>query len=244
MKKRFSGNDSRFLSGGPDKCTGKERSDKQPLRAGSDGYLPRWRCRVPCRQAVDGVRSCLSFNALHGAAINLHRGGQAWRDRAGLGGWPRDHVVGGPGGLVGGGGQGPPLEPGVLTHQRGALRRRGRRQVSQRWRKRKRLVSVAGWDLGRREVLKLGGITRVRTTRACDRWRATNRKRLLITFRMKAPPPSTRYLGCGSLSRCIVGAGCPLLQQVQSGGYWGQLGHRRRGPLHLIKVKRSVIKAV
>lgn len=103
-----------------------------------------WRWRLPCRQAVDGVRSCLSFNSLHRAAINQRRGGQAWRDRADLGGWPRDHIVGGPGRLIRGGGQGSPLESGVLAHQRGALWRRRRRQVSQRWRKRKRLVSVAG----------------------------------------------------------------------------------------------------
>lgn len=99
---------------------------------------------IPGRQAVGGVRSGLSFHSLHSAAVDLRRGGQAWGDWADLGGRPRDHVVGGPGRLVRGGGQRSPLESGVLTDQRGALWRRRRRQVSQRWRKRKRLVSVTG----------------------------------------------------------------------------------------------------
>lgn len=99
---------------------------------------------VPGRQAVGGVRRCLGLQPLPGAAVDLG-GTQAWGGGAHrLGGWTGDHVVGGPGGLVWGGGQGPPLESGVLTHQRGALWRRGRRQVSQRGGEREGLVSVTG----------------------------------------------------------------------------------------------------
>ena len=93
---------------------------------------------------MDGVRRCLSFHPLHRAAVDLGSGRRAWRDGANLGGRPGDHVVGVPGRLVRGGGQRSPLESGVLVGQRGALWRRRRRQVSQRWRKRKRLVSVTG----------------------------------------------------------------------------------------------------
>lgn len=99
---------------------------------------------VPGRQAVGGVRRHLGLQPLPGAAVDL-RGAQACGGGAHrLAGWTGDHVVGGPGGLVRGGGQGPPLESGVLIHQRGALWRRGRRQVSQRGGERERLVSVTG----------------------------------------------------------------------------------------------------
>lgn len=60
---------------------------------------------------------------------------------------------------------------------------------------------------------------------------------------MKATPLCTHHLGCGSLTRCIVGAGCPLLQEVQPGGHRRQLGHGRRWSLHLNNEQRTVTKA-
>lgn len=51
---------------------------------------------------------------------------------------------------------------------------------------------------------------------------------------------NTHYLGYGSLSRCIMGAGCSLLQEVQSRGYRGQLGHGRRWSLHLNMVQKGL----
>lgn len=88
---------------------------------------------VPRSQAVDGVRSCLGFASLSTGSVALRGGGQG---RQGLGCRAWDHVVGSPGGLVGGAGQGSPLESGVLADKGGALGRGRRGQLSQGWRQR------------------------------------------------------------------------------------------------------------
>lgn len=68
---------------------------------------------IPGGQAVDGVGGCLGPGALPVVATALGEGG--------LGGGPRNHVVGRPGGLVRGGGQRSPLQPGVLDGDRGSI---------------------------------------------------------------------------------------------------------------------------
>lgn len=77
------------------------------------------RSSTPGGQAVDGVGGCMGLDSLSVGAAALRDGG--------LGRGARNHVVGRPGGLVGGGGQGSPLQSGVLGGDRGPLRwgRRG-----------------------------------------------------------------------------------------------------------------------
>lgn len=81
---------------------------------------------VPGRQAVDSVGRRVRFDGLSVALWGGGQGGRGFRS----GTW--DHVVGSPGWLVRGRGQGSPLESGVLTGQRGPLRRR-RWQLPQGW---------------------------------------------------------------------------------------------------------------
>lgn len=82
---------------------------------------------VPCTEAVHCICSCLRFASLCAGSVALQGGGHG---RQSLGCWAWYHVVGSPGGLVGGGGKGSPLESGVLTNQGGALRRGRRGQLS------------------------------------------------------------------------------------------------------------------
>lgn len=105
---------------------------------------------VPCRQAVHGVGGRLRLASLGAAAAGAAVRGSGRARPAGLGGRAGHHVVGGPGRLVGGGGQRPPLEPGVLAAQGRALRGRGRGQLPQCRGQRQGLVSVGGGDLRRR----------------------------------------------------------------------------------------------
>jgi len=75
----------------------------------------------------------VGFASLSVGAVALRGGGQG---RGGLCCRTWDHVVGSPGGLVRGGGQGSPLESGVLDDHRGPLRRGRRGQLSHGWRRR------------------------------------------------------------------------------------------------------------
>lgn len=85
---------------------------------------------VPRSQAVHSIDRRLRFAPLCAGSVALRDGRRGLRCRA----W--HHVVGCPGWLVRGGGEGSPLESGFLADQGGALRWGRRGQLSQCWRQR------------------------------------------------------------------------------------------------------------
>jgi len=111
---------------------------------------------VPCSLAVDDVGGGGGLGCLGPGSVGLRRR-RGPADQQALGDGPGDHVVGGPAGLVRGGGQGPPLEPDVLRRgdRGGALGRRGRGELTQGRGQGEGLVSVRGHDLGWRGQWRL-----------------------------------------------------------------------------------------
>lgn len=176
---------------------------------------------VPCRQAVHGVGRHLRFAPFTVvAAVSGGSGGQ--RRHADLGDRPGHHVVGGPGRLIRSGGQRPPLQPGVLATQRGALRWRGRGQLPQGRGQGEGLVSVGGGDLWRRGRSRKSDNTALAGSQGSDSHSCT----------VSELSGVCGHLGCGSL-RPVAAWRPLLLQQVQPRRHRGQLGHRGGRPLHL-----------